>query len=205
MEMIVRAAVLGLSTGMYCAGFCLPVMFPIVMMQERATFLDRTKSIIKFSLGRLAAYLLIGGLCGYVGQTVHPPFLRPITAASFMVLSLLLIGYGLMSGFPHFKICLLMKKALPETRFTWLSGFFMGLNICPPFLLAITDVVQTGHIGRGVLFFFIFYLTTSCYLLPFIFIGYFARQDAFRWVARMTTVLAGCLFFWLGLSHILLL
>ncbi|MBN2008730.1 sulfite exporter TauE/SafE family protein [candidate division KSB1 bacterium] len=205
MEIIIKAAVLGLSTGIYCAGFCLPVMMPIIMMREQSTAIQRSFAVLKFSLGRLVAYLLIGGLFGYLGQKMHSAIIPPITAGSFIVLSLLLIGYGLINGFPHFKICTLIKKALPETRFTVLTGFFIGLHICPPFLLAIGYVFQLGQIVNGMLFFFIFFLTTSFYLVPFILIGYFAKVPAMRWVAQFSTILAGCLFFWIGISHFIML
>jgi sulfite exporter TauE/SafE len=197
-----KAAMLGLSTGMYCLGYCLPVIFPMIFSEEHSQIKARTKLVVEFSTGRLIAYLIFGGTVGYLGQRFPNPILNKLIACSIIVLSLLLILYGLVMGFPQLKTCVSIDKIFPVKRFPILMGLFVGFNICPPFLLAVSYVFTLGEVIRGIIFFFIFFIATSLYLIPFIFIGYFSKFEKMRWIAQLSAILSGGLFFLVGISQI---
>ncbi|MEW6041204.1 MAG: sulfite exporter TauE/SafE family protein [Elusimicrobiota bacterium] len=98
-------------------------------------------------------------------------------------------------------MCLLIKRFFPTNKFPILMGIFTGFNICPPLLLAVTYVFNMRDISKGFVFFFVFFIFSSSYLVPFLFIGYFSRFEKIRWVAQMSAILAGGLFFLIGIEQ----
>jgi hypothetical protein len=111
---------------------------------------------------------------------------------------LALIGYTFVRGFTHFSTCRWFLKSGYVRKLPFLVGIFTGINVCPPFLLVIQDIFTEGSIGYGVGFFLIFYLATSMYLIPFVFLGRFSLMEPVRWVARVSAVVSGCIFFGAG-------
>jgi sulfite exporter TauE/SafE len=177
LDVIVKAAVLGFSTGLYCLGFCLPVIFPLVFAEEHSSVKIRSQLIAKFLSGRLAAYLAFGTITGYVGKNVTHPLVQKLTAGSIVILSILLIFYGFLKGFPRIELCFSVGRYLPDRKLPIAMGLLTGFNICPPFLLAVTYVFQLGEVAKGIVFFLVFFTVTSVYTIPFIFIGYFSRYE----------------------------
>ena len=55
--------------------------------------------VLEFSFGRLMAYLAFGGMVGYLGQSVSNPLFHKLITGSIVVLSILLVLYGLLIGF----------------------------------------------------------------------------------------------------------
>jgi len=73
-----------------------------------------------------------------------------------------------------------------------------GMNICPPFLLAITGAVETGEITGSIAFFTMFFLGTGIYFIPLPFIGFFRRQQVLRIIGKFAAILAGILYIFKG-------
>ncbi len=197
--MIGEAVLLGLSTGMYCLGFCMPVLVPLVMGQYRETVGRRAIPLLYFSLGRLAAYLLFGVVVGYLGMRIRDPLVIRIGAVAMIGLSVLLVILGL-SGKRHSGHgCPVLVRKFGGKGMPALLGFLTGFNVCPPFILALNVVFLEGNVGKGAGFFLVFFLTTSVYLLPFVFAGSLGRHENVRWVARLSGVVSGVLFLFSGL------
>jgi hypothetical protein len=78
-------------------------------------------------------------------------------------------------------------------------GFLAGVNLCPPFLLAVTTVVGVGGVLRGALFFSVFFVGTSVWLVPLLAVAPVARLASVRFAARVASVLAGGYFIFLAL------
>ena len=202
MDIIIKAVLLGLSTGIYCLGFCLPVVFPMIMAGEPGPFKTRSRVLLQFLGGRLAAYLIFGGLAGYAGQNFSHPLIQKLTVISIIILSLILILYGLLKGFPQKKVCLALNNRLPQWSLPPVMGFLTGFNICPPFLLAVTMVFEMGEVVKSAAFFFVFFCVTSLYLIPVVLLGHFSKLDKVRWVAQLSSILAGALFLMMGLGRL---
>jgi len=202
-DIITKGMLLGLSTGVFCLAYCIPVIFPLICAEKRPWLSERAWLVLKFFLGRLIAYLAFGGMVGYMGQRFSSPLLHKFAAGSIVILSILLILYGILKGFPQLRICPTINRFLPKKRLPLLMGLFTGFNVCPPFLLALTYVFNLGQITKGVVFFFAFFIATSLYLVPFVFIGYFSKFEKVRWVAQMCAILSGMLFFFIGVSQYL--
>jgi len=204
---IINGFLLGLSTGVFCLGSCLPVLLPFILVEKRADLFRNLMIVLEFSGGRMVAYLIVGFIVGYLGGKLAPGRSHKFMAAVMVGLSLLLIGYGVVKIFPHFKLCFFINKITGDfKRFPFLMGLMLGLNVCPPFLLAIAYTLDNGGGSlMGVLFFFCFFLGTSVFIIPLAFMGPFAQ---FPWLLRLSKVsilAAGVTFFYLGIKKLLLL
>jgi len=196
---------LGLSTGVVCVAYCGPVLLPYLMAESRG--LKRSYTMVAvFLAGRLTAYLVTALLAGLIGQSIVQQSDTRITLMGivYMMLSALLIIYG----FNHFKeICL--GKNFAETNYAgnkkfpylmpYSGGFLTGINICPPFLLAITGAIDSGSVTGSILFFFFFFLGTSIFFIPMPFAGMFKRQHVLRIIGKFAALIAGFLYFYKGL------
>jgi len=73
----------------------------------------------------------------------------------------------------------------------FLLGFFTGLNVCPPFLLAFAGAAGTGSLPGSLLFFAAFFLGTSVFFIPAPLLGALGRSSAARTIARMAGGVVG--------------
>ncbi|MFQ6082802.1 MAG: sulfite exporter TauE/SafE family protein [Candidatus Aminicenantia bacterium] len=198
--MIAKGLLLGFSNGVVCLGYCLPVLFPLMFAKYQSSILLRTRIIVEFSLGRLIAYISFGAFIGWLGQTFNHPLVNKLSGIAILTLSLLLIFYGVITGWP--KKCSFLKQIFPKKNLPAIIGFFTGFNICPPFLLATAYSFNLGNPIKGITFFIAFFMATSLYLIPFLFLSYFSKFENIRWIAQIFAIISGALFFFTGLSQI---
>jgi sulfite exporter TauE/SafE len=180
---------LGLSTGIFCFASCVPVYLPQLLAQT-----DKRRGwtvFAKFNLGRLLAYTAAGAFFGYLGTSRYAQFLTGYSSLVMAVLSLLLIVYGLGLSMPRVSWCAWGRKI----QLPFLSGVLVGVNICPPFLLALLHNFRSGDILGGVIFFLMFYAGTTLYLIPPTFLGYFASIAWIRRAGRLAAVIIGLILF----------
>jgi sulfite exporter TauE/SafE len=200
---------LGLGTGVVCLAYCGPVLIPF-MMGEGKTIAGNIGSVSLFLFGRLLAYLLIGLLAGLLGSTLLQPFPGKTVFMGIVYISLasMLVAYGF---FRFRELCLgrsdLKFKKKYGIRWPFMvpviGGFATGLNICPPFLLAITGAIETGKLSSSLLFFLMFFLGTTVYFVPLPFIGFFRRQQVLRIIGKFAAILAGLLYLYKGVLMII--
>jgi sulfite exporter TauE/SafE len=188
-----KALLLGLSTGLFCVGFCVPLVGPLLLSNEERGVRGSAGRVGLFLAGRLIAYILFGIVFGALGGGLarvwkaKPIFLPVLYAA----LGVMMILFGVVQSFPHIGLCRVLG---PKVRSGWylaLAGFLAGINICPPFLLAVTTVMDIGGALRGALFFLVFFVATSVYLLPLFFAGFVSRLASVRFAARVAAIAAG--------------
>jgi sulfite exporter TauE/SafE len=197
--------ILGLSTGVVCVAYCGPVLIPY-LMSESGGLKKSYLLVAVFLTGRLTAYLLTAVLAGIIGQAVtqqsdNRTFFMGI---AYMLLSLMLIAYGL---YRFKEICLGHtvakiregKTGADRLLIPFTGGFLTGINICPPFLLAIAGAIDSGTIAGSVLFFLAFFAGTSIFFLPMPVAGMFKRQHVLRIIGKFAAILAGFLYFYKGL------
>lgn len=203
--MIIRGIVLGFSAGIFCIGFCYPVLAPLMLSKQEAGFKSSVISLAVFILGRLVAYLLFGAVFGLVGGMISslPTFRSVILPIAYLVLGILMILYGLVTSFPHCSVCRSFDKYFQNRKSNLIFGFLTGINICPPFLLAITTATDLGKPWYGIVFFFFFFLATTVYLLPFLFSGFINKFKDIRIAARVVAVISGLWFIYRSLEVIL--
>jgi hypothetical protein len=80
-----------------------------------------------------------------------------------------------------------------------IGGFATGLNVCPPFLLAITGATESGKVLASISFFIMFFAGTAVYFLPLPFIGFFRKQQVLKAVGKFAAILAGLIYFYKGI------
>jgi len=120
---------------------------------------------------------------------------------------LFMIAYG----FHRFKeICLGQKQhRLDQNLSRWplaiplAGGFVTGINLCPPFLLAITGAVETHNLSASVLFFILFFLGTSVFFIPMPFLGFFKRKHVLQVIGKFAAILAGLLYLYKGVFSLI--
>ena len=200
---------LGLGTGSVCLAYCGPVVIPF-LLGENKNIGTNFIYISLFLTGRLAAYIVIGIIAGIAGVLFFQPsgLKDVIIGISYILLSILLVVYG----FYRIKgVCLgevqtkVSEKYGGKTPYLVpvIGGIFTGLNICPPFILAIAQAVATHHVFNSVLFFIMFFIGTSLYFIPLPFIGIFNKQNVLRIIGKFASILAGLLYLYKGITLIL--
>lgn len=197
-ELVFQPLLTGLSVGAFCLTYCFPFMGVFFGAEERTpgkNFLV----LLEFLAGRLVGYLCFGLLVGYLGEKLDPRWLRHATDISFIVLSLVLLFY--LFGLVREKGSCPAPKFL-KARSPVLMGFFMGINLCPPFLLSITYVFSRHSALYGMVYFALFFLASSFYFLPIVFVGFASRAREFRTMARASGFLVAVIFLIYGIYSI---
>jgi len=201
--------ILGLSTGAVCLAYCGPVLIPY-LLGENKNVKTNLVYVSLFLSGRLLAYLAIGLIVGIVGTLFLQPsgFNVILVGVSYIILSVVLIAYGFYRfnevclGKTNTKIAFRYFKQMPFI-IPIVGGILTGLNICPPFLLAITKAASTHQITGSIVFFVMFFIGTSLYFLPLPFIGFFKKQKIFRIVGKFAAILAGLIYLYKGLLMVI--
>ncbi|MFH1208396.1 MAG: sulfite exporter TauE/SafE family protein [Candidatus Omnitrophota bacterium] len=188
----------GLSVGAFCLTYCFPFMGVFFAAEERSSK-KNLFIFLEFLAGRLVGYLCFGLFVGYLGEKFDPRWIRTATDISFIVLSLILLFYLL--GLVREK-SLCPTPELLKTRSPLVMGFFMGINLCPPFLLSVAYVFQQQSPLYGMFYFALFFLASSVYFLPLLFVGLASKIQELRTVARISGFLVAILFFIYGIYSI---
>jgi sulfite exporter TauE/SafE len=198
--MVIQAALLGLSTGLYCATACFPMLISSLFSRQYAGWRGPALAVSQFLLGRLAAYLIVGAIAGLAGILLgrFHSLANVLVPLVYLVSGGLMATYGIVESFPHAKACAAMSRGFRTSTYMLVLGFLTGLNLCPPFVLAFSAAADLGGVLKGILFFFVFFLSTSIYMLPFLFTGLATRKVHVRKAARIISIAMGAWFVYTG-------
>jgi sulfite exporter TauE/SafE len=196
---------LGLSTGTVCLAYCGPVIIPY-LMGEGNTITQNTLSVGLFLAGRLVAYMVVGLFSGILGALLGHSL--PGKSVVFGIIYSLLAVFLITYGFYRFKeVCLGLKQENLKKVFIFrwpqlvpfTGGFATGMNLCPPFLLAVTGAMEGNGISGSLLFFVMFFLGTSVYFIPLPLIGFFRRRQVLRIIGKFAAILTGFFYLYKGI------
>jgi sulfite exporter TauE/SafE len=203
--MILKGLALGFSAGIFCIGFCYPVLGPLMLSRKQNNFKDSAISLSLFIFGRLGAYLLFGAIFGFIGGMISslPTFRTILFPVAYLILGILMVLFGLVTSFPHWNLCRPLGKYFQNRKFNLIFGFLTGINICPPFLLAITTATDLATPVKGLIFFFFFFLATTVYLIPFLFLSLVSKFKDVQFAARIVAIIAGLWFIYRSVDLIL--
>jgi sulfite exporter TauE/SafE len=197
---VLSGALLGLSTGLFCLASCAPVFVPFMIAEDRS--LRRNLRIVgELALGRLAAYLLVGAAVGFLAIRVESPLVRHAAGIALIAVSILLLIFVLAGRSPSLGLCRALHTR--EETLPLLFGFLTGINICPPFLLAIGYAAGIGSVTGSMLVFLGFFCGTSLYLLVLLPLGLAGHRESLRTIGRTTAALSGALFLVIGILYLL--
>lgn len=166
----------------------------------------RVKSHVRgltiFLGGRLFGYCLFGAASYAAGQFLglHSNTLTVLLPLGDVLLGGVMLVHATIHRLPHLISCRISHRWFGKHNLLFAAGFFTGINLCPPFLLAVAQAMRGGSLLQSVTFFFIFFLTTSLYLLPFVLSGLAAKVPAMRAAARGACVIGGIWFVLRGIG-----
>jgi sulfite exporter TauE/SafE len=201
-----EALLLGVSTGMYCFSQCGLVIIPYIFTDNNTGIKSHSLIVGEFLLGRFIAYTATGLLIGFLGEraSATPVFgaarFEIFIGISYIILSALLIFNAIYNRTK--KDSCRFNKLKKFSYFPVLLGIFTGINICPPFIAAITKSFETKSMTLGALFFMLFFAATSVFILPLIFSGLLKRIDEIKIISRFVSVLAGIYIGFQGLIYL---
>lgn len=195
-DVILKPLLAGLSTGLFCCMSCYPFLLPVFAAEERSP-----RGIfgvwLRVLLGRLGGYLLFGAAVGWLGERFGGAGLDRLSTLALVLMSVWLIFYAVGFWRPAWSFCAAGTRRGAATPL--LLGFFMGANVCPPFLMSLAYVFTLHSAAQGMLYFLVFFCATSLYLLPLLFAGLLGRMKEFRWAGRASALAVGALFLVYGI------
>jgi sulfite exporter TauE/SafE len=202
----IHGFMLGLSAGPLCFTGCFPMLLSVTISEGKTATRGSGAWVFlgKFMGGRFIAYLVFGFFIGLVGAQLGG-WGHWIGTYALIVLSGILIAYGLGVHLPHVGLCRIAGRTAGNRFFPYILGGLTGLNVCPPFLLAIAYILQRGvNPAFGVIFFMAFFLASSLYILPVGFAGYLPHRELIARIGKLATVVVGVVFFYQGIRALML-
>ena len=203
MRLIIEGLILGLSTGAYCMSLCLAFFMPYLLAEGKPQLRENLKKLALFMLGRLIAYSGFALIVGFLGAEFKNIFTDKFAHLSLIVASLLMLIYALTSRCSKSKFCDYFLGRFNLRRLPFFLGLFSGLSPCLPFLLGVSRLWTLHSIFSGVILFVGFFLGTSVYMLPLLFVSFLNRIEVFKQIGLAATLLSGCWFLFVGVSGLI--
>lgn len=190
---IAEGFVLGLSTGISCLATCGPVYTPYLMQYDR-NLVKNLVVICELSAGRFLAYVVVGAAAGLFGKHIDFDGKEQIMTTGYILFSvfLLITVFRTHHRDHHCYIDRAKKSAILDRPFV--LGILTGVNICPPFLLALTKAFEGAGPVAGMILFSTFFVGTTLFLLPLSAFGILGSKPVFRNIARWGAVLVSIYF-----------
>lgn len=195
---------LGVSAGVYCLSTCLVFFTPYLLAEGRQKVFENAGKVGLFMLGRFIAYIGFALIMGFVGSAFRNIFSPKFSNISLIVVSLLMFFYALSRNFPGVKFCNFLLPHFSSERLPFFLGFFSGLNPCLPFLVGVSRLWTLNSIFGGVVLFAAFFLGTSIYMIPLVFVSYLNRSERFKQIGAIVALLSSIWFLFTGISGLIL-
>jgi sulfite exporter TauE/SafE len=202
---LLEGLLLGLSTGVACIAFCGPILIPYLMAEShtvKESFID----VSWFLGGRFIAYIITGILAGFLGALIFQNrVFREISGGwLYIILAIAMVVY---SFYRVKHVCLgeSRGKLIANQQINWphllpaFGGFTSGINLCPPFILAITQASLTRNIAESTLFFIAFFVGTAIYFFPMPFISLIRRKQNFQLIGKFAAGIVGAMYLYKGI------
>lgn len=202
-----QSFLLGLANGTTCLAYCAPVLIPFMLGKGQPTRRNWLL-LAQFLGGRMGGYLLFGLLAWAAGQLIQPgeAWRGLVYGAAYLGLAgLLLFSTFVRTPAP-------CAGSAPRLR-RWLRGapallpaalgFFTGLNLCPPFLLAFAGAAENASLAASLLFFLLFFIGTSLYFIPLPLVGLLSRHNDLRWIGKVAAALVAAYYLYSGLISLI--
>ncbi len=200
-----KALPLGISTGAFCMSLCGPVLIGLMLGRKEKSLGSHLHMLGLFMSGRLCAYLTFGAGSYLLGRFLGDSlFFDRLLPGAYIVLGGLMATHAAGARFPHWSLCRYTERFAGGGRLFFITGALTGINLCPPFLLAVGAAMGASSLLHGMAFFLVFFLATSLYLTPFLFSPLAARSSHIRAAASIVCGLTGGYFIYLGFRALFL-
>lgn len=201
-QIIFEGLILGLSSGVYCLGACFVFFMPYLLSEAKQKVFENLKRILSYMAGRLIAYIAFALIMGFIGSSYRNIFTVKFSHFSLIAASLLMLIYALTRNFPDSGFCAYLRR-FSLARIPFFLGLFSGLNPCLPFLVGAARIWTLGSILHGVLLFLAFFLGTSVYMLPLVFVSYLNRVERIKQIGLMVALLSSLWFLFVGIFGVM--
>lgn len=202
---VMEGFLLGIASGGVCLAYCTPVLVPYLLGSGH-NVRSGAISVGGFLGGRLIGYLAFAVLAwlthwALVGRLPHQ---RMVIGTVTISLALLLIAYGFL-GRPRYCRAAALGQGLGRwgrcnpALLPAALGLATGLNICPPFLMALGNAAQFPALWQSMLFFAAFFIGTSVYVAPLPLVGAAGRHETIRMVGRLAAGVVGVFYLYSGI------
>jgi len=195
---------LGIASGGTCLATCAPVLVPYLLGEGKSTRAN-VVSVGGFLGGRLVGYMLFAVLAWLTHSMLVEdlPRQRGVLGVATIVLALVLIVYGFGSREHSCRPAFLCRVTgkLERVNPLWIPvglGLLTGVNVCPPFLLALVTAAGLSQLWQSLVFFAGFFVGTSIYLAPLPMIGLAGRYERIRTIGRLATGVVGLFYLYSG-------
>jgi sulfite exporter TauE/SafE len=189
-----QGLLLGMANGTSCLALCAPVLIPF-LLTEGGNMKHSGIALLKFLGGRLLGYLLFGLLAWAAGGLIAAArgFEGLLVGVTYIGFSVLLLAAVFRKVKPAADACSMKQARRWFRRWPVLipvgMGLLAGLKICPPLLLAFTDAASSGSLGGSLFLFITFFIGTSLYFLPLLFLGEVNHLPDLRTIGRFAAVI----------------
>jgi len=202
-QIILEGLMLGLSTGVYCVGACLVFFMPYLLVEGKHKVFENSRKILLFMSGRLIAYIGFALTIGFIGTNHRDILTARFSHFSLVMASLLMLTYALTNNFQDHKFCKSLLLRFSVMRVPFFLGLFSGLNPCAPFLVGVTRLLTLEGILNGVILFVAFFLGTSVYMVPLVFVSYLNRIERVKQIGSIVALLSGAWFLFIGITGLI--
>lgn len=203
--MRLQGFLLGLSTGATCLAYCAPVLVPY-LLGEAKSIRQTAWTLSRFMLGRLLGYLVFAVIAWLTGSWLGLLTERRETllGSVYILLAALLLWYGMLQQAAPCAGRSLRGRAarLAQSRpslLPLLLGFFTGLNLCPPFLLAFAAAGEISTLEHSLLFFLSFFAGTALFFLPAPLLGACKNIAPLKNIGRLAAAVMSVYYFYSGI------
>ncbi|OGX00590.1 MAG: hypothetical protein A3I73_02150 [Omnitrophica bacterium RIFCSPLOWO2_02_FULL_45_16] len=198
-RIIFEGLMLGLSAGIYCVGACLVFFMPYLLIEGRQKVFENLRKILSFMLGRLISYIAFALIIGFIGASYRNIFTVRFSHICLIAASLLMLIYSVTHNVKDSRFCAGLANRFNLMRLPFFLGLFTGLNPCPPFLVGATRLWTLNDIFGGVILFIAFFLGTSVYMIPLIFVSYINKSERIKHIGVMMALLSSLWFLFMGI------
>ena len=202
--MMLQGFLLGLSTGATC-----PVLVPY-LLGEAKSIRQTAWTLSRFMLGRLLGYLVFAVIAWLAGSWLGLLTERRETLMGpmYILMAALLLWYGMLQPVApcagsalHGRAARLAQKR--PSLLPLLMGFFTGLNLCPPFLLAFAAAGEISTLEHSLLFFLSFFAGTALFFLPTPLLGVCKNIASLKNIGRLAAAVMSVYYFYIGILLVL--
>ena len=196
------AFVIGLTQAPICAGVCVPAILPPLLSRDDTRVSSHAVSVAMFMAGRLAGYVAVGFLFGWLGAKVSGGLFSVVLPVAQALIGAALLLYAVSETTRKPGLCKMAHQWGNTAYFPLLIGVLSSVNLCPPFVAAVQQVMAHGGALYGAAYFLVFFLATSLVMIPVFFIALGNIVKALRSVGRVACAAVGLVFICTAVSDL---
>ncbi len=194
-----ESLLLGLSTGVFCAMYCVPPLVPLLCGRDEVSVRATGKRTLWFLAGRFTTYAIMGALFARAGL-ITSSFFDPVLARRLSVFGYLACGLALLVDYRLFiqnrrkfrcgRCAGTVPPSAGDSVSPFAAGLTVGLHICPAFWSMLFLCARSGSVISSTAFFAAFLVGTLPFFLPMLGLPFIVKRVALmRRVAQFAQLL----------------